>query len=472
MDKSKQEWEAAQRVKNPAVTQQQLDTQWKSQNPGLAQSLSSTLNQPRDVPVSEEEKGLRAFQNSGNQYIPPESDQLKPKKEPTLAEIVSKPPAVKTGANFDPLVGQGEGVFRPEESAKPAEPTTSTTQGNSEIVNSIVPPPSKTADVTPSQAEKSLRAATQAYNSIQYKAPESTTKDLRSKLEEAYNSKITRNDWAELATTLANAVAQYGSAHQAGDKYSGGIKFAPGVDYGARSDRAFKEYSHATDTADKTDAAKERGSLQEHRARMDVLRGKTDLAKLDVDIEKDRARTAAASQSEPGKMTDRDREASRREDAAMERSAAETKVDRETISKMDQYRNLSKAIQDAKGAAKDRLVSQRAKLSTGLSADQEAAAIAGAEKSRGLLNPFTPESSPESEQAAIDAAIAQEKSVVGSRIASRQGGAVQPPASSTGKTDQQPVTVRHKSSGATRQFPAGSVELQNALQNPEFEIVR
>lgn len=374
---------------------------------------------------------------------------------------------------YNPANPADQRLFNPENFAKaPEEAAPTNTSETSEIVNSITPPAGKTEVIPPSQAEKSLRAATQAYNSIQYKAPESTTKDLRSKLEEAYNSKITRNDWAELATTLANAVAQYGSAHQAGDKYSGGIKFAPGVDYGARSDRAFKEYSRATDAADKTDAAKERGSLQEHQSRMDVLRGKTDLAKLDVDMERERARTAAASQSELGKMTDREKETSRREDAATERSSAETKVDRETISKMDQYRNLSKAIQDAKGTAKDRLISQRAKLSTGLSADQEAAAIAGAEKSRGLFNPFTPESSPESEQAALDAAIAQQKAVIGSRIASRQGGAVQPPASSTGKTDQQPVTVKHKSTGQTRQFPAGSVELQNALQNPEFEIVR
>ena len=467
MNKSKQEWEAGQRVKNPAISQQELDTQWKSLNPGWAQSLAGSITRGVLHPV--DSAGAAFTDISKATRLPSKYDIKIPDPNNPTPKKQEQPQSLSSTVNQTSVPTESD----PANFAKAPEETAPTnTSETSEIVNSITPPAGKTEVIPPSQAEKSLRAATQAYNSIQYKAPESTTKDLRSKLEEAYNSKITRNDWAELATTLANAVAQYGSAHQAGDKYSGGIKFAPGVDYGARSDRAFREYSRATDAADKIDAAKERGSLQEHQSKMDVLRGKTDLAKLDVDMERERARTAAASQSELGKMTDREKETSRREDAATERSSAETKVDRETISKMDQYRNLSKAIQDAKGTAKDRLISQRAKLSTGLSADQEAAAIAGAEKSRGLFNPFTPESSPESEQAALDAAIAQQKAVVGSRIASRQGGAVQPPASSTGKTDQQPVTVKHKSTGQTRQFPAGSVELQNALQNPEFEIVR
>lgn len=77
----------------------------------------------------------------------------------------------------------------------------------------------------------------------------------RTKLEDALNrarelrdTQTTRNDWLEVAQTLAKAVAQYGAA-QSGMANEGrygrdnsGINFGPGVNYEARNQRAGREY--------------------------------------------------------------------------------------------------------------------------------------------------------------------------------------------------------------------------------------
>ena len=322
MNKSKQAWEVEQRSKNPAVTQQELDTQWKSKNPGWAQSLSGTLNQPQDVPVSDKEKGLRAFQNSGNQYTPPETEQP---KAPTLADIVTAPTEPETPDTGKPL-------FNPENFAKPQESTSEVT-----TLASTIAAPAATVDVPVSQtaAEKNLIRAERALTSLKSESvPEGFTNDMRSKLQEAYDKKVSRNDWAALATTLANAVAQYGAASAAGAKSDGTIKFAPGVDYEARSDRAMREYGAGISEQDKLVAAKQR-AVDERNAT--ALRNATSQERMARDTRMMELAGAGAS----GKMTDREHLEEKRKDTAAANQTKQTIAGNALIETLDEIDNTT-----------------------------------------------------------------------------------------------------------------------------------
>lgn len=71
-------------------------------------------------------------------------------------------------------------------------------------------------------------------------------KDAIDTAKQAYNEKVTRNEWLEVAQNLGRAVAQFGAARAA---IAGGsrtnlsnLDMGPGVDYGLRSNRALQEY--------------------------------------------------------------------------------------------------------------------------------------------------------------------------------------------------------------------------------------
>jgi hypothetical protein len=60
---------------------------------------------------------------------------------------------------------------------------------------------------------------------------------------EMYTKEANKNDWLEVAQTLAGAVAQYGGAQAAGNRYTSQVNPNAGnIDYGSRTSRAQKDY--------------------------------------------------------------------------------------------------------------------------------------------------------------------------------------------------------------------------------------
>lgn len=85
-------------------------------------------------------------------------------------------------------------------------------------------------------------------------APPETQGQLASALQQAkdmYDREATKNEWLEVAQSLAGAVAQYGAARQAGDKYASTFNPAAGnVDFSARTERARKDYGESVRQAE------------------------------------------------------------------------------------------------------------------------------------------------------------------------------------------------------------------------------
>lgn len=71
-----------------------------------------------------------------------------------------------------------------------------------------------------------------------------TLKDAIARAEGMYQSKATTNEWLEVAQTLGRAVAQFGAAQQgmSTGRDMSNLNMGPSIDYGARTDRAFREY--------------------------------------------------------------------------------------------------------------------------------------------------------------------------------------------------------------------------------------
>lgn len=81
----------------------------------------------------------------------------------------------------------------------------------------------KIPDLTPRQTEQFAQARADAYR--------------------AYQEKADRNDWLEVAQNLVGAITNFASAKSAmGTQFIGGAVPLKGIDYGARSERALKEY--------------------------------------------------------------------------------------------------------------------------------------------------------------------------------------------------------------------------------------
>lgn len=91
---------------------------------------------------------------------------------------------------------------------------------------------------------------------FQQEAPASARKSLAEamdKANKAYQEKSSRNEWAEVAQLLGRSVAQLGAAREGlstGHDMSK-LDFGPGIDYGARTDRASRDYQQELSNVDK-----------------------------------------------------------------------------------------------------------------------------------------------------------------------------------------------------------------------------
>lgn len=99
----------------------------------------------------------------------------------------------------------------------------------------------------------------------QRSVPPDTSSNLKSALDKAqqmYDKKATTNEWLEVAQTLGRAVAQFGAARagMAGGNRANMANLDMGapIDYGARTDRAFREYQQSLRSAgDEADRARQ-----------------------------------------------------------------------------------------------------------------------------------------------------------------------------------------------------------------------
>jgi hypothetical protein len=82
---------------------------------------------------------------------------------------------------------------------------------------------------------------------FQEEAPVSARKSLAEamdKANKAYQERASKNEWAEVAQLVGRSLAQFGAAQEGmrtGTNMAG-LNFGPGIDYGARTDRAARDY--------------------------------------------------------------------------------------------------------------------------------------------------------------------------------------------------------------------------------------
>lgn len=84
-------------------------------------------------------------------------------------------------------------------------------------------------------------------------APPAVKESLAAAIEKAqssHNERANRNDWLEVAQTLAQAVTKYGAARSGGDSVNmSGVSAGPGIDYGARTTRSGQEMDRSISAA-------------------------------------------------------------------------------------------------------------------------------------------------------------------------------------------------------------------------------
>lgn len=162
---------------------------------------------------------------------------------------------------------------------------------------------------------------------FQRTAPPDTQKTLREAIDRAerlYQEKTDRNDWLEVAQILSRAGAQFAAAQSgmSSDRNMAGLQFGPGVDYGARNERAFREYSTQLRTAGDGADRSRQGFLDTDAARKENFGQKTGYLKEAIDTAKAREadteryrRAEAAERERAGRDSARQTQQDQREDA-------------------------------------------------------------------------------------------------------------------------------------------------------------
>ena len=118
----------------------------------------------------------------------------------------------------------------------PSEPTS---RGPAEATDIAPKKPASLKEAVGSTAENK-KDAKEAIIQIPDNSP------LKQQALDLYNRAQTRNEWSEVAQTLARAVAQFGAAQgQGGKRDMSNLPMGPGIDYEARSARAQRDYEHS-----------------------------------------------------------------------------------------------------------------------------------------------------------------------------------------------------------------------------------
>lgn len=309
--------------------------------------------------------------------------------------------------------------------------------------------PGKTEEEVPSE-EKPYRFQLPGLEKRQERK-DVTDKEAREQAYKMYEDEKKRNEWLELAQILGRAgvqlVAAQGSQGKYGRDYSN-IPMGPGVDYGART------------------AASQR--MLESRLR-DVERG---------ELLRERAQDAA------------EREADRRERLGLERARLQMEAGRPEKKSPEEMLNLRESLlqkrQEEAESRKEQAAKEKA-MESAIGAQQILASGDATNKQKDKARETLATSAA---QAGIDLDKLEEQSMVPGKLWGQnldekkklanlraaldelRAGRSRQSAPQSGSMPQGGgmVTVTHKATGQSKQFPAGSPEAQRAQQDPEFEV--
>lgn len=119
----------------------------------------------------------------------------------------------------------------------------------------------------------------------------------------AYQEKADRNDWLEVAQNLVGAITNFASAKSAmGTPFIGGVPLK-GIDYGARTERAGKEYGMELGQIGAEEKAAETAAEREDRLKREQFIAKRGALEERITAEREKVREGEAAQREAGRET-------------------------------------------------------------------------------------------------------------------------------------------------------------------------
>lgn len=141
----------------------------------------------------------------------------------------------------------------------------------------------------------------------------STLQEAISKAEAAYQKKSDVNEWAEVGQMLGKAAAQYAAA-QAGMKSErnlGNIDPGQSIDYGARTDRAFRQYQQAVNNSKDLNAADKQQFQEGEQAKKESFNRKQEPLKLGAQAEREASQQASSERNTNARITEQNQKEDR-----------------------------------------------------------------------------------------------------------------------------------------------------------------
>lgn len=268
-------------------------------------------------------------------------------------------------------------------------------------------------------------------------------KDERDQAYQMYNEAKSRNEWLELAQILGQAVTQFGAA-QVGmrtGRSMAGLQI-PGIDYGART----AQEQRLLETR-----LRDIGGEQEREERLAERLRREELDRQRLGLER---RKVALEEKESGMPKE---------------SAEEREIRREErVASQKEFTQKKEAIQKALGA--QQIIASEV---TNIKAKQKAQEVLAEESAKAGLDLAS--IIEQSQVPGLFGTSTDQKAVltnIKAALKQLEEGRQRAPIPATMQT-QAPagtVTVIHKATGQSRQYPAGSPEAERAKSDPDFEV--
>lgn len=289
--------------------------------------------------------------------------------------------------------------------------------------------------------------------------PAKAAQAVRSERDRAYDlyeQAKSRNEWLELAQILAQAVTQYGAARVGlrTGRSMAGLQI-PGVDYGARTEREQRLLETRLRDIGEREKAEERAKEREEE------RG---YKERELDI-RERALTARGAQDPYARM-----EAS--EALKQQREITTSLKDRLSAAEMVLSAQNTLARENVSSKQKQKAEEQIQKYAGPAGIDM--LAIEEASTEPGAL--FGTNISEQKKATNIAQVVKQLKEQLDQiqqrprKVKQEAGQAATTPATMQQSGGPRMITVTHKASGQSRQYPAGSPEVIRAQEDPDFEV--
>lgn len=298
-------------------TDEDLERQWQatqeSKTAAAKSSLSASLQRGAEGMGKREEQlqTLRGFQKE--QGIPEEQLSKLPRpatpkelEEEQLARFYATRQAEEANAPSVP-----ESTIPPPTETKPAAEVEPTKPAAPATVKAAVGKPKAPEDKT----ETELKASTERRLSLMddlanlsYENPrdQAAIQAQRDRAYELYDKAETRNDWLQVAETLAQALAQFGAA-QAGMRSGQAMVLPqmPRTDYGARTARAERRLERELRTIEQDEEAKERAAKETRGVEEFKIRSQLEKEKISSEELRERLKEKARAEEKAAERAER-----------------------------------------------------------------------------------------------------------------------------------------------------------------------